>query len=663
MRWSLLFLFYFALSITLFAQREVIPIKGLLTGDNGELDISWSYCSSDKFVKYQLYCINKDIGSEENLIFETTDKSVRHFKYLEANADLEVKTYFLKTIYTDGEEKSKPVDNVYLNLSKLSNQAYLKWNRPVEGVFTFDYQILKGELGDLKLYANTNVPTYHETSYDCTSPEYYQLQTVGEDLCQFVSNKICIACFCNTQPLLPNIDSVSVIGNKVAIGWKPSTELKTVRYRIYRRQSGKNILIDYNDGINNTLYVDDAVDPCDKEIEYCIATVDSCGFVSALSSLQHNMIVLDYQYNTCERSVELKWSSYDNPSSEIHFYEVWGAESGRKPELLLRNKPDQLGALIKGLEINKTYNFFVRVKGAEFSSSSCSITISTTDYPRPDTVSLQQVSVDDEQFVQLQMKSDHNVYIQGYEVLRSDSEDGKYALIGFAAYQGEYPVNYEDHEALVEDNIYYYKLRLIDSCGYARDYSNILQTELLKGSQKKVNENSIHWNPYRMFDGGVSKYIIYRGVGENVIPNQLIDEVASSETTYTDDVSSFINTDGYYNYKVVAIPLNEDEFMPSNSNRIILRGKPIVMMPNAFRPNGVNNEFKPAGKDINPEGYVMRIFNRWGQEVYVSKHPLEGWNGRIGGSLAPEDVYVYQVIYYSISGEQFAEKGSFILLR
>ncbi|MBC7923603.1 MAG: gliding motility-associated C-terminal domain-containing protein, partial [Ferruginibacter sp.] len=71
-----------------------------------------------------------------------------------------------------------------------------------------------------------------------------------------------------------------------------------------------------------------------------------------------------------------------------------------------------------------------------------------------------------------------------------------------------------------------------------------------------------------------------------------------------------------------------------------------IQMPNAFTPNGdgLNDAFRPVLVAYNT--YLLRVFNRWGQEVFRSENPEKGWDGkRNDGKLFGEDTYVYKIIY------------------
>ncbi|HRH38940.1 MAG TPA: gliding motility-associated C-terminal domain-containing protein, partial [Flavobacteriales bacterium] len=77
----------------------------------------------------------------------------------------------------------------------------------------------------------------------------------------------------------------------------------------------------------------------------------------------------------------------------------------------------------------------------------------------------------------------------------------------------------------------------------------------------------------------------------------------------------------------------------------------LVWIPNAFTPNaeGGNETFYVVGNDISPDEYQMRIFDRWGREVFSSTKLEEKWDGTSGGDVLPQGVYVYRLKLRSLS--------------
>jgi gliding motility-associated-like protein len=92
-----------------------------------------------------------------------------------------------------------------------------------------------------------------------------------------------------------------------------------------------------------------------------------------------------------------------------------------------------------------------------------------------------------------------------------------------------------------------------------------------------------------------------------------------------------------------------------------------VIVPNAFRPGGVNSVFKAYASSLDAiNNFALYVFDRWGQQIFLSNDINMGWDGRIAGKEAPGDVYVWLVNYdVERSGKtvKIAYKGNVILLR
>jgi gliding motility-associated-like protein len=91
-----------------------------------------------------------------------------------------------------------------------------------------------------------------------------------------------------------------------------------------------------------------------------------------------------------------------------------------------------------------------------------------------------------------------------------------------------------------------------------------------------------------------------------------------------------------------------------------------VYFPNAFTPNndGLNDYFSPSGNDII--GFNIRIYNRWGQEVFISNNLNEKWDGNYNNTPCPVDTYYYITKYQGYQKKkllEFETKGTFTLLR
>jgi gliding motility-associated-like protein len=92
-----------------------------------------------------------------------------------------------------------------------------------------------------------------------------------------------------------------------------------------------------------------------------------------------------------------------------------------------------------------------------------------------------------------------------------------------------------------------------------------------------------------------------------------------------------------------------------------------VIVPNAFRPGGVNSVFKAYASSLEAiNNFAMYIYNRWGQQIFLTNDITQGWDGKMQGVEVPGDVYVWLINYdVERAGKtvKIAYKGNVILLR
>jgi gliding motility-associated-like protein len=87
-----------------------------------------------------------------------------------------------------------------------------------------------------------------------------------------------------------------------------------------------------------------------------------------------------------------------------------------------------------------------------------------------------------------------------------------------------------------------------------------------------------------------------------------------------------------------------------------------IYIPDAFTPNKdeKNDFFAPKGVCIG--SYTMDIFNRWGTKIYTTNNSAP-WDGKINGTPAQEDVYVYQLHIIDVFQQSHNYVGKVTLLK
>jgi gliding motility-associated-like protein len=88
-------------------------------------------------------------------------------------------------------------------------------------------------------------------------------------------------------------------------------------------------------------------------------------------------------------------------------------------------------------------------------------------------------------------------------------------------------------------------------------------------------------------------------------------------------------------------------------------------VPSAFTPNkdGKNDVFLPKYQCLY-SNYQLKIYNRWGQLIFVSTNASVGWDGGFNGQQQPAGVYVWELAYKdNLTGKDMRKNGTIVLMR
>lgn len=98
---------------------------------------------------------------------------------------------------------------------------------------------------------------------------------------------------------------------------------------------------------------------------------------------------------------------------------------------------------------------------------------------------------------------------------------------------------------------------------------------------------------------------------------------------------------------------------------INVQPKAAILIPSAFSPNedGINDFFQIRTAGLAIESVDLHVFNRWGQEVFVSSDLQVSWDGFFDKRPASVGVYVYWLSVTLADGETSMYKGNLTLIR
>lgn len=119
-------------------------------------------------------------------------------------------------------------------------------------------------------------------------------------------------------------------------------------------------------------------------------------------------------------------------------------------------------------------------------------------------------------------------------------------------------------------------------------------------------------------------------------------------------------------YVVTLVASNEFGCIDSTSKIITIIGESDIFIPNSFTPNddGLNDIFIPVMREVNSTGYSLKVYNRYGQQVFISYNIQQGWDGKINGlPVEIGSIYSYVIIYENRNGKKMMKKGSVTVIQ
>jgi gliding motility-associated-like protein len=138
-------------------------------------------------------------------------------------------------------------------------------------------------------------------------------------------------------------------------------------------------------------------------------------------------------------------------------------------------------------------------------------------------------------------------------------------------------------------------------------------------------------------------------------PGAVSDPTISNPTAVVQQTTTFIATisDGIC---IRSIPVTVQVYE-------LLCEDPDIFVPNTFTPNGdgANDLLYVRGRHI--ARMEFKVFDRWGELVFESTDPSNGWDGRFKGMPVDPAVFVYHLRAWCIDGQDYFTKGNVTVVR
>ncbi len=477
--------------------------------------------------------------------------------------------------------------------------------------------------------ANPTWSFYINTRFLCNGVDSVQSNTLFIDL---------------DKPDLNPIDSVSIdiTTQKLLIGWQKNIATDISGYRIYKNSGGSNSRI--GDTSSTHFVVNNQAININSVIT--IAAFDSCNLFSEISS-GHRAMSLSSALDTCTRTVNLNWTKYlgwSVDAQDLYVSTNGSSYVGQAIDKL------SLGTPFPGLNFGDSVCFFIRARNTTGTAKSSSSNITCAKLYRPllpKTTYLSEVTVENNTHLKIECYVDNQGVSDSVVLYRSTS--GEVTIGSKKLVTGPNFYSWTDNSVSITKQPEIYFIRTFAPCLGGTSTSLPSSSILLK-----IVDESLTWNKYDNWDGGVNEYLVYAYDGStwNIL--------TSTQDLFYENIDTTLIC-----FRIEAVE-NQNSFgfnKTSESNEVCAKREPRFFVPNTLNPLSHNSRFRVIGPSIDKSNSTMRIFNRWGEIIFTTNNVDEGWSVAAEEIFIPLGIYFYDVALLDLNGNKHRLSGSVRVIR
>ena len=373
-----------------------------------------------------------------------------------------------------------------------------------------------------------------------------------------------------------------------------------------------------------------------KEYKLKLVSPNSCG--GTIDSREVRTMVLDV--TPLEGEISLKWNRYIDDNDFVG-YQLFRDDAPIESFTSI----DDLTFTDKDIDCNKTYKYQIVASTSQvnsFSAPKSEKMLSAT----PDKIKGASVTVEDNNLITADVVLGENGITSSYNLVVERAQQGSGNFTQVSTDQNQ-DLHFEDNTVNTSTASYCYRFKYENSCLISTDFTEPVCSVLLRQSP-----NELTWNDAVPFTDGLDSYDLIQSESGTLTPMGL-------NTTFAIDLTNQPKTEFSFQIRAKSKSGN----LLSFSNLIKYEQNVMLLIPDAFTPNGdnVNERFEIKGLFIN--SFKISVFNRWGQVVFQSDDILQSWDGTINGANAPAGYYTYKTEISDIEDKPFVKEGTVLLIR
>ena len=571
-----------------------------------------------------------------------------------------------------------------------TSDLIISWSAPVNGCGPFvswDLYASTSPTGPFNLLTsivNTATLSFtHSNALASGASWYYYMQPVYD----------CPGESVNLSPIASNniptttIDGLQVLGSDVEINWTANSNGAVQGYFITYEDpsSGAPVspyLADIPGGTTTT-YLDGASNVNDPNLSYMLIAYDGCPIPNLSNASEPGFPLMQWvsdpatMVDRCDQIITPEWIPFVYPyDTDYGFFQI--VEAVVNGTDTLRDtifNPFTPSTNLFGFDDGDVYE--IRVLAIDSSgnilSSTPPLNLVTEGVQPPDYFYITYITINSDGHAEIQFAIDPGGEVEDFEFLGGDLPSAL-NRIAYITDAGEVGLLLGTGGGTFIDSTYdanvfirYFQILADDECPDDALASTLGRTIRLQGELSDFFEHSLSWNAYELENATVNQCNLFMS-----IPGQpgdiLIDTYTPSTLSAINPITAYSDAEGTFCYRLSCdYTLNTPNAGPqdfnSTSNTICLEQRPIIHIPNAVAPEGINNEFKPVVVFDNPQNYLLRIYSKWGELIFESQDINTGWDGKVNGENAVAGGYAYQITFDARDGTAIQKTGTVVVVR
>lgn len=99
------------------------------------------------------------------------------------------------------------------------------------------------------------------------------------------------------------------------------------------------------------------------------------------------------------------------------------------------------------------------------------------------------------------------------------------------------------------------------------------------------------------------------------------------------------------NYEVTLVAITEFGCSDTITKIVEVLPEVLIYVPNTFTPDGdeFNQDWRISIEGLDIYDFEINVFNRWGEMIWESHDPYDGWDGTYNGKLVPNGMYSWTI--------------------